>query len=106
MIDLGTLGGTYSVANAINERGQVVGISGTAAGRFHAFMWQDGVMTDLGTLGGPDSHASAINERGQVIGAAYNASAQEHAFLWEDGVMTDSALYRRALQRRRRDQRA
>ena len=41
------------LASAINEpRGQVVGISNTAAGEGHAFLWQKGVMTDLGTLGG------------------------------------------------------
>ena len=52
MTDLGTLGGTYSWAFDINDRGQVVGYSGTAAGDQHAFLYGDGAMTDLGTLGG------------------------------------------------------
>ena len=53
-IDLGTLGGTSSVAAAVNARGQVVGDSATAGDvEGHAFSWTEaGGMIDLGTLGG------------------------------------------------------
>ena len=72
VIDLGSFGGrdTYgSSANAINDRGQVVGYSGTSNGlSLHAFRWEKGKMTDLGTLGGSYSSANAINERGDVVG--------------------------------------
>ena len=68
-VDLGTLGGTFSGASALNVRGQVVGVSATAAGELHAFSWtKRGGMTDLGTLGGADSNAGAVNVRGQVVG--------------------------------------
>jgi probable HAF family extracellular repeat protein len=39
MIDLGTLGGGFSQANAINPAGQVVGFSITASGESHATLW-------------------------------------------------------------------
>jgi probable HAF family extracellular repeat protein len=40
MTDLGTLGGIFSNAIAINERGQVVGGSSLIApGQFHAVLW-------------------------------------------------------------------
>jgi probable HAF family extracellular repeat protein len=38
-IHLGTLGGKYSVANAINDKGQIVGSSATRRGRWHATLW-------------------------------------------------------------------
>jgi probable HAF family extracellular repeat protein len=39
--DLGTLGGSYSQAVAINDRGQVVGWSLTASGENHAVLWSE-----------------------------------------------------------------
>ena len=43
MVDLGTLGGTYSMARAINDAGQVVGDSEFAPGNttLDPFLWQD-----------------------------------------------------------------
>jgi probable HAF family extracellular repeat protein len=87
--DLGSLGGNYSEAYAINPRGQIVGYSLTPSGETHAFLWQDGVMRDLGTPGGRFSYAMGINAAGQVVGYGDSASATTHALLWEDGKMED-----------------
>lgn len=88
--DLGTLGGAYSYANAINDLGQIVGSSTTTANGFggvHAFLWQAGKMRDLGNLGGTFTIAFGINDREQVVGYSYTASDREHAFLWQNGKM-------------------
>jgi probable HAF family extracellular repeat protein len=91
LTDLGTFGGNYSQAIAINEAGQVIGIANIAGDTsYHAFMWDSGVMTDLGTLGGGSSGPNAINESGQIVGYSNLAGdAETHAFIWDGGVMTD-----------------
>ena len=82
----------FNAANAINNRGQVVGQSDVPGDTFtHAFFWQNGVMTDLGTLpGDANSIATDINDQGEVVGVSCDATSTIcRAFLWENGVMTD-----------------
>lgn len=86
---LGTLGGRWSRAHAINDRGQVVGVSLTEDGEPHAFLRDGGRMRDLGTLGGPASRAYDVDDRGRVVGASVTDEGEVHAFLWVDGEMRD-----------------
>lgn len=83
-IDLGTLGATSTLAEAINQSGDVVGTSTTASGS-RAFLYKNGVMQDLNQLVPPDSgwellDATAINDRGQIAGTG-RIGGTIHAFL-------------------------
>jgi probable HAF family extracellular repeat protein len=100
MQDLGTLGtGTDAFAMAINEQGQVIGISytnptpntvmtpcsnGSPIPTQDPFLWEkDTGIIDLGSLGGTCGFSSWINNFGQVVGNSDLAGDQvQHAFLW------------------------
>ena len=69
LLDLGTLGGTYSQAYGVNASGHVVGESYTDDDDFiRAFVWDGETMDELPSLGGNASAAHAINAGGIVIG--------------------------------------
>ncbi len=53
MRDLGTLGGDWSRAVAINGRGQIIGWSHVRSNLNHAFSWQNAKITDLHRAGPP-----------------------------------------------------
>jgi probable HAF family extracellular repeat protein len=79
--DLGTLGGPYSGASAINDSGQIVGYTYSpysSGDTSRAVLWEQGSIVDLGPGGATD-----INASGQVVGSS------GHAFLWQDGIMRD-----------------
>jgi probable HAF family extracellular repeat protein len=115
ILDLGTLGGNGSIANAINNLGDIAGgalnaipdADSTAFGwlppfpvatQVRAVLWHDGVMHDLGTLGtGNNATALFVNNLGQVAGeSSTNTSADsptgnltQHPFFWDGGKMVD-----------------
>ena len=100
MIDLGTLGGAYAQAYAINDAGFITGTSETSAMLFpttHAFLYCQSClglgrqMRDLGVLGGNSSYGMAINGYNHVAGySTLNANSERvHAFLHNGSKMID-----------------
>jgi probable HAF family extracellular repeat protein len=91
VIGLGTLGGSFSEAFAINSAGQVVGQAATVGDADqHAFLFGSAAMLDLGTLGGSFSVAQGVNASGQVVGSSQTSgNTTERAFLVHGGVMRD-----------------
>jgi probable HAF family extracellular repeat protein len=84
--ELGTLGGTYTVAFGINASGQTVGESYLNGNKiFHAFRIDSSEplspAIDLGTFGGSSSYAFHINDAGQAVGTSLlPGDASYHAF--------------------------
>jgi probable HAF family extracellular repeat protein len=80
-------GDTASAATAINDEGQVVGISGScdrAFGRFsakHSVLWENGVPINIGDLGGVAWNTPmAINRKGDIVGFANRSAADGGSF--------------------------
>jgi probable HAF family extracellular repeat protein len=70
-------GGTNTTAARINNKGQVIGVSGK-----RAFLY-DGEMHFLGSLGGEYSEAISINNNGGVVGVSEDAGGIRRAFVWD-----------------------
>ena len=97
-------GDSTSAATAINDLGQVVGISGDcgiAVGGVsarHAVLWQNGIPMDLGNIGGDAWNTpTAITNGGTIIGFANTqpgAARTFQAFVWTpaDGMQSLGTL--------------
>lgn len=102
--NLGSLGGTFSTAAAINNRGQAAGASNLPGDTaLHSFLWSSASgLQDLGTIGADDfNFATWINNAGDVVGTSC-AGALCRAYVWRSGagmldlntlVPADSPLY-------------
>jgi len=103
MMDIGTLGGAYAQAYAINDAGYITGASQTQGMgpmlTTHAFVYQlpsppykrYSRMHDLGVLGGVSSYGMAINSYNHVAGYSTVTTGDErvHAFLHNGAKMID-----------------
>lgn len=85
--DLGTLGGSFAPAFAVNNKDVVVGYSYLANSvAIHGFYYESGVMKDVGTLGGVTSYLNDVNDHGVAAGGAQDASGAMHAVIY-DGTL-------------------
>jgi probable HAF family extracellular repeat protein len=105
VVKLGTLGGKFSEANTVNNRGWVTGWSTLRGNKvIHAALWRRRHKTDLGTLGGPNSAVNGFdhNSRGVISGVSETSQTDPYGenwcetglsyiclgFRWQNGVMT------------------
>ena len=90
---LPSLGGTRTVAVAVNDAGVIAGISHlprTQGG--HAVKWVDGVLVDLGGLGYTNFYGDEtydINTAGWIAGSCATAGNNPRGCIWHDGVIDE-----------------
>ena len=89
LTQLGTLGGSYSSAVAINALGHITGYAGTAFNDVRAVTYSNGAATDLNILGGTaSSFGMGINGAGQIAGQ-YFSGGYQRSFGRSGGIDTD-----------------
>src|SRR5690348_17169908 len=101
--DLGTLGGSSSIAVALNNKGDIGGAANVPGEFQHPFLWtKDTGMLDLGTLGGLNAGAAGPNSRNELaiysetsdldpLGENFCGFGTGHiclAAVWKDSQMT------------------
>jgi probable HAF family extracellular repeat protein len=117
LVDIGTLGGTFSTGTSINNLGEIAGISTVASGSAnHLFLYAQGHMQDLGTSPAGGVATAVINDRGEILTGPYlyrrggfqklpfngvslnnlgeivgsnNVPGGSHAFLYIAGILVD-----------------
>ena len=85
--DLGTLGGSHSCANAINNKGDIVGTSSLKDMKTErAVLWTKSGMVELGAIDGfPAADAIGISDAGTIVGEVwlpYGKANDKRAVTW------------------------
>lgn len=108
LVNLAVIGGKYSAARGINNRGWITGASTIKGSKSsHAALWRAGRLTDLGTLGGPNSYFNGAvkNTHGVLAGVSQVSQADPYledfclesffngthlcqGFRWQNGAMS------------------
>ena len=96
---LGTLGGAWSIPNAISANGSVIVGQSANGSSEEAFVYQNGTMTGLGFLtGGSSSNATGVSADGSVIvGYGDVTGGAIHAFTYANQTLLDATEWMRSL---------
>lgn len=83
MVDIDTLGTTYSAPVAVGAKGQVAGNFFVDGGHTRVFVWtRAGGMRDIGTAGREDAWMVAMSSGGRISGVLLESSPYQRAMTW------------------------
>jgi probable HAF family extracellular repeat protein len=88
VVDLGSVGGSSSIAYKINDSGTAVGWAQTSAGVQDAFVSTGSGLQVLPALSNSDSYAYGINSSGTIAGTSV-IGGQTHGSIWNGSTVTD-----------------
>lgn len=78
---LPSLGGQFTLPYAINDRGQVAGLSEIGLGNYHLLLWDRA--RGIQDLGPVCKNVVDINNAGQIVGTMADPNGRWQAFLWD-----------------------
>ncbi len=82
-------GAYYTIAEAINARGDIVGFWGTSDFVEHGFLLRKGVLSTIDYPGAALTNARGINDEGDIVGIYEEGTGRGHGFLLSrDGTFT------------------
>jgi probable HAF family extracellular repeat protein len=86
-------GALWTMPQAINDSGQIVGGYYDTNGLTHGFLFSDGTYTTIdcpnaSSVGHYGTAATGINDSGQIVGGYYDTNRLGHGFLFSDGTYT------------------
>jgi probable HAF family extracellular repeat protein len=79
---------TFTAANGINARGDIVGRYHDVNGVTHGFLRREGVFSTIDFPGASFTAPRAINARGDIVGRMQFEDGNNHGFLLHDGKFT------------------
>ena len=70
-----------TVAEGINNRGQIVGLYIDADGNQHGFVLRNGAYATIDVPGGTNTGVFSVNAKGEIVGSYNDASGVTHGYV-------------------------
>src|SRR5262249_43428627 len=81
-------GASLTIANSINERGDIVGPYFDGDGNGHGFLLSNGAFTTIDVPGAIFTIATGINIQRQIVGLYFDSTGNGHGYLLSNGGFT------------------
>jgi hypothetical protein len=80
-IQIDVPGASFTAANGINARGDIVGLYFDSDGNLNGFLLSKGAFTTIDVPGAIFTDANGINDRGEIVGEYIDSDGNGHGYL-------------------------